>query len=139
MRRAFLLTALIMLAVLLCACYPGDIYYYESRFDELDINGRVSETALKIEDGRITPHLKKELEVIADDLQNINTHKNPYVKNVNSDFISAVNMLSVAAQKRESGDDSYSTYIEMAKKAYNTANATLNQYKVSLEAADDGK
>ena len=139
MRRALLAFTLTVLTLLLCACYPGDAYYYESRFDELDINGRMNEAALAIEEGRVTPRLKKELEVIADDLKNINTHGNSYVKNVNSDFISAVNMLAVAAEKREEGDEAYKTYYNMSKELYNTANATLNQYKKSLEETGNDK
>ncbi len=130
MKRAIILCiALIIALFTLCSCYPGDAEYYESRFDELDISGRVNEVAYKIEKNRVNDILFKELDVIIDDLSHINTHNNPTVKNINSAYISSVKMLKASAEMRERGERRYATYLNMAKEHFQTATDTLNLAK----------
>lgn len=53
---------------------------------------------------------------------------------INSDFISAVKMLNISAEKRQEDDDGYLAYYDMAKEQYNAANTSLNRYKRTLES-----
>lgn len=76
MRRHLLIFVFILTALLtLTSCYPGDADYYETRFDELDINGRVNEVALAIENDKVVPRTFGELKAIVEDLNTINTLK----------------------------------------------------------------
>ena len=130
MRRKILFLVLIIIsALLLSACYPGDADYYETRFDELDINGRVNEVALLIENDKVSLRTLGELETIIEDLSSINTHDNSRLDQINSDFISAVKMLTISAEKRQDDDEGYLAYFDMSKQLYNETNLALNQYK----------
>lgn len=135
MRRHLLIFVFILTALLtLSSCYPGDADYYETRFDELDINGRVNEVALAIENDKVVPRTFGELKAIVEDLNTINTHENDVLNGINSDFISAVKMLNISAEKRQEDDDGYLAYYDMAKEQYNAANTSLNRYKRTLES-----
>lgn len=134
MRRSFFLICCIIISLFLfTSCYPGDADYYETRFDELDINGRVNEAALAIESGKITSRTLGELDTIIEDLSNINTHRNETLNDINGGFISAVKMLNVSAKKRQKDDEGYAAYYDMAKQQFNAANRSLNRYKRTME------
>ncbi len=124
---------IIIFAVLfsVCSCYPGDADYYETRFDELDIHGRINEAAYAIEHNSANALTVFQLKKAAEDLKFLNTHGNGHIEDINKDFISAVNMLTVAAEKQIAQEE-YLSYYEMAKEQYNLANLELDTYKVSV-------
>lgn len=128
-RYIFLLIILLIFISALTSCYPGNAAYYESRFDELDISGRVSDAAFSIDKGYISPHLYKELDVIIQDLGSINTHGDPTIENINTSYTSCIKMLKASAELRAEDDERYSSYLNMAKKEYQTATYTLDLAK----------